>query len=310
MKILITGGAGFIGSFLVDRMLSEGHEVIVLDNLSSGKMELIEHNLEKSNFVFENADLLKDEIDVFFENVDEVWHLAANPDVKEGLKNKRNYIEQNFYSTLNVLDAMVKKSTKKIFFVSSSTVYGNAKKIPTKESYSPLNPISLYGATKLASEALISSYSSIYNIKSVVMRFANIIGPRSTHGIIPDFIKKLKENPQELEILGDGQQNKSYLSIDDCIDAMMFLKKNEKAINETFNVGSDDQIKVNKIAQIVSEEMKLNPRFKYTGGRGGWKGDVVEMLLDVSKLKKLGWKIQNNSEESIRKTVIGVLNSE
>lgn len=303
MKVLVTGGAGFIGSHLVDRLIKEGNEVIVLDNLSTGKRENIQQHFSNPNFKFYRVELLTDKIDKYFKSVDEVWHLAANPDVRAALKDTKVDINQNILITYNVLEAMRKNDVRRILFTSSSTVYGEAKKIPTPEDYAPLIPISLYGATKLACEALISAYCYTFDMNAVIFRLANIIGPRSTHGVIYDFINKLRKNPNELEILGDGNQKKSYLHIDDCIEAMLIGVKNAKEKTEIFNVGSEDWITVKKIAKMVSEEMRLNPKFKFIGGKRGWKGDVPLMLLDVSKIKSIGWKPKYNSFEAVRITV-------
>jgi UDP-glucose 4-epimerase len=303
MRILVTGGAGFIGSHLVDKLIELGNEVIVLDNLSSGKKEFIQKHFKNPNFKFYKVDLLTDKINDYFKNIDEVWHLAANPDVRAALKDTKIDINQNILLTHNVLEAMRVNDVKKIFFTSSSTVYGEANKIPTPENYSPLMPISLYGSTKLACEALISSYCKTFDLNGIVFRLANIVGPKSTHGIIHDFINKLMRNPVELEILGDGNQRKSYLYIDDCIDAMITASENLKEKFDVYNVGSEDWITVKEIAKIVCEKLKVNPEFKFTGEERGWKGDVPKMLLDISKIKKIGWKPKYNSKDAIEITV-------
>jgi UDP-glucose 4-epimerase len=300
-QIVVTGGAGFIGSHLVDRLIREGNKVIVLDNLSTGRREFIQQHLNDPNFKFHNVDLLAGRFSKYFKDVEEVWHLAANPDVRAALKDTRIDVEQNFLATYNVLEAMKKMKVKRIIFTSSSTVYGEAKQVPTPEGYSPLTPISLYGATKLACEALISAYSHTFDMEAVIFRLANIVGSRSTHGVVWDFIDKLRRNPDELEILGDGNQKKSYLYIDDCIEAM--LVSTEKCSQERvnmYNVGSEDWITVKEIAEIVCEEMRLNPNFRFTGGKRGWEGDVPLMLLDVSKLKKLGWRPKYKSRDAIK----------
>jgi len=300
-QIVVTGGAGFIGSHLVDRLIREGNKVIVLDNLSTGRREFIQQHFKDPNFKFHNVDLLAGRFSKYFKDVEEVWHLAANPDVRAALKDTRIDVEQNFLATYNVLEAMKEMKVKRIIFTSSSTVYGEAKQVPTPEGYSPLTPISLYGATKLACEALISAYSHTFDMEAVIFRLANIVGSRSTHGVVWDFIDKLRRNPDELEILGDGNQKKSYLYIDDCIEAM--LVSTEKCSQERvnmYNVGSEDWITVKEIAEIVCEEMRLNPNFRFTGGKRGWEGDVPLMLLDVSKLKKLGWRPKYKSRDAIK----------
>lgn len=302
MKILITGGAGFIGSHLIDKLIEKNGEVIVLDNLSTGKIDNIQNHFNNSKFKFFEIDLVKDNIDSYFKDTEEVWHLAANPDVRAALKDTKIDLEQNFLATYNILEAMRRNDVKKIYFTSSSTVYGLAKKIPTPEN-SPLEPISLYGATKLACEALISAYCNTFDLKSVIFRLANVIGPRSSHGVIFDFVNKLRKNQKELEILGDGKQKKSYIYIDDCIDAMLIGARKSSKNFEIFNIGSEEWITVKEIAEIVCKKMNLKPRFKFTGGKAGWKGDVHLMLLDINKIKKLGWKPRTSIKDAIEKTI-------
>lgn len=295
MKVLVTGGAGFIGASLVDRLVQE-HEVTVIDNLSSGKIELIN---KKARFV--KSDLFTDEIVDLFSGQDCVFHLAANPNVKLGAEDTRVHLEQNIIVTHRVLEAIRKQHIKKVVFTSTSTVYGEAP-MPTPETYGPLLPTSLYGASKEASEALISSYCYTFDIDSWIYRFANVVGPRSTHGVILDFINKLKTNPEQLEILGDGNQTKSYIYIDDCIDAMTYGLDGRDKIN-VFNIGSKDQLSVKEIAAIVSEEMGLKPQMIFGTERRGWKGDVPDMRLSIEKLTGLGWSPKYSSYEAIRKTV-------
>jgi len=307
MRILVTGGAGFIGSHLVDKLIDQGNYVVVLDDLSSGKKEFIKQHFGNTKFKFYRVNLLTDEISKYFRGIGEVWHLAANPSVRTAIKNTRVDIDQNILVTYRVLEAMRKNNVKKIVFTSSSTVYGEAKQIPTPENYAPLIPISLYGATKLACELLICAFCHTFDMQAIIFRLANIIGPRSTHGVVYDFINKLRKNPNKLEILGDGNQKKSYLYVDDCITAMLIGVKNAKEQVEIFNIGSEDWISVKEIARIVAKKMKLKPRFKFTGGKRGWKGDIPLMLLDINKIKKLGWKPKFNSRKSIEIAVEGLL---
>ncbi|RLI31028.1 UDP-glucose 4-epimerase [Candidatus Bathyarchaeota archaeon] len=308
MRILVTGGAGFIGSHLVDALMEKDLEVVVIDNLSRGSIGNLRRWLQHPKFMFIKGDLKNPE-DTFqaIKGCETVFHLAANPEVRVGSVSPDVHFQQNVIATYNLLEALrVAGNVKTLVFTSSSTVYGEAE-VPTPENYSPLKPISVYGASKLACEALISAYAYSYGFKAVIYRLANIVGPRSRHGVIIDFVRKLKENPRELEILGDGSQRKSYLYIDDCIDAMLLgLKKVASSNNnvEIFNVGSDDQVDVLTIARIVVEEMGLKDvKFRLTGGVDGgrgWVGDVKNMLLDVGKLKFLGWKPRYNSEEAVR----------
>ena len=309
MRILVTGGAGFIGSHVVDRLINDGHEVVVIDNLSSGKIEFIEHHMNDEKFKFIKGDLLDfDLLKKVVKNFNVVYHIAANPDVRLGASDTKVHMQQNVIATYNLLEAMRINGVRDIVFTSTSTVYGEAEKIPTPEDYGPLIPISLYGASKLAAEALITSYAHTFDMNAVIYRFANIIGPRSTHGVIYDFIMKLRKNPKELEILGDGTQSKSYLYVEDCVDAILFGYENRRVAVEIFNIGSEDWINVRKIADIVVEEMNLkNVQYKFTGGKRGWKGDVPKMLLSIKKMKSYGWRPKRNSEESVRLTARSLL---
>ena len=307
MKIVVTGGAGFIGSHLVDRLLEENHEIIVLDNLSSGNEQFIAPHRSNDTFQFHHVDLLYDSITDFFDGVDEVWHLAANPEVRLGAEDTRVHLEQNVIVTYNVLEAMRLKDVRRILFTSTSTVYGEADKLPTPEKC-PTIPISLYGASKLACEAFIASYCHTFDMRAWIYRFANVIGRRSTHGVIYDFINKIRSDPTELEILGDGSQTKSYIYVTDCINAMLAgLQAEGDNKVHIFNIGSNDMITVKRIAELVSEAMQTSPEFTFTGGKRGWKGDVPIMLLDASKLNGLGWEQSYNSEEAVTKAIQDLL---
>jgi len=301
-RIIVTGGAGFIGSNLVDRLLSEGNEVTVVDNLSAGKMEFLEHHTENPDFKFTKIDLLElEKLKKAVKGADMIFHLAANPDVRLGAENTGIYLEQNITATYNVLEAMRMNGLRNISFTSTSTVYGEVSLIPTPENYGPLVPISLYGASKLSCEALITSYCHTFDMKSWIFRFANIVGPRGTHGIIVDFINKLRNNPNSLEVLGDGKQRKSYLHVSDCVDAILFAMERSSDMANIFNIGSEDTINATEIGEIVVDEMGLgNVEFKYTGGSRGWKGDVPMMMLSIDKMRRLGWKPSYDSEKSVR----------
>jgi UDP-glucose 4-epimerase len=307
MRVLVTGGAGFIGSHLVDALTRRESKVVVLDNLSSGKRENISHWMGNPNFTFHLGDCLNPgEVERAISGCGTVHHLAANPEVRIGALDPRIDFEQNIVATYNILEAMRRsEEAERILFTSTSTVYGEAKLLPTPEDYAPLQPISTYGASKLACEAMVSAYCHTFGIQGVVYRFANIVGSRSRHGVIYDFIRKLKENPHELEVLGDGTQTKSYLIVDDCIEAFLFGSEHAEGRFEVFNVGSRDQVNVLEIAEVVSQEMGLKDvDLKITGGvegGRGWLGDVKEMLLDASKLEKLGWAPRHSGLESVRK---------
>jgi len=305
----MTGGAGFIGSRLTDRLISEGRKVTILDNLSVGKIGNIKQWSNNPNFTFVKGDL-KNPKDIIkaIQGSQVVFHLAANPEVQVGETDPHVHFQENLVTTFNLLEAMRKsKTAKTIVFTSTSTIYGEATILPTPENYGPLTPISTYGATKLGCEALITSYAYTFNLNALILRLANIVGPKANHGVIPDFIRKLQTNPNRLEILGDGNQKKSYLYIDDCINAILhatrtFLKNKHKV--EIYNIGCNDQITVKRIAEIVAEEMHLlNVNFFFTGGVDGgrgWKGDVKNMRLSTKKLAKTGWRPKHNSEQAIK----------
>jgi len=309
-KTLITGGAGFIGSHLIDTLLTKENTITVLDNLTTGTPQNIQQWLGNPNLTFIKADLLNPVALKKLEpnHYDTIFHLAANPEVKIGATNPKIHFQQNITATHNLLETIRKTKNKPtLVFTSTSTVYGEPTKIPTPENYAPLKPISTYGASKLASEALISAYAHTYNFKAIIIRLANIVGPRSQHGVVHDFIQKLNKNPNKLEILGDGTQNKSYLYITDCINAILLtLQKSKEQVN-IYNIGSEDQTTVTEIAKIITQEMGIkNVKFKFTGGVDGgrgWKGDVKNMLLDISKHKTHEWKPKYNSQQAITKTV-------
>ena len=305
-NVLVTGGAGFIGSHLVDRLMQEGHNVTALDNLTSGSLENLKRWINHPRFTLVKADLKDAEnIAKAIKDHSTIFHFAANPEVRIGETEPQVHFEDNLMATFNLLETVKRNSSvKTLVFASTSTVYGRASTLPTPENYAPLAPISTYGASKLGCEALISSYAHTFGFRALILRMANIVGPRSKHGVVIDFAKKLKENPKSLEILGDGNQNKSYMYIDDCINAIIHLTNILKEEVEIFNVGSPDQIKVKKIADTVAEEMKLaKVQYVFKAGAedgAGWKGDVKTMHLSIEKLIKTGWKPKYTSEQAIR----------
>jgi UDP-glucose 4-epimerase len=298
----LTGGAGFIGSHLGDRLLAEGKTVTVYDNLSSGRREWIEHNIGQPGFTFIQADLLDaPKLKEAMAGHDLVIHLGANTDIPGGNQDVRLDLENCTIATHNVLEAMRATGIRRLLFSSTSAVYGEAPVIPTPEDVGPLLPISLYGAAKLACETLISAYCHIFNMQAWMFRFANVVGGRMGHGVIYDFIHKLKRNSAEMEILGDGQQEKPFFPVEDCIDGMFCAFHRSDAWCDVFNLGCSSSSKISQVAEIVVEEMGLSGvRFRYTGGRRGWVGDVPQVGLNVSKMKRLGWEARHTSDEAVR----------
>ena len=308
-KVLVTGGAGFIGSHLVDRLMRMECVVRVIDNLSSGSLGNVKGWLSDSRFEFFRGDLKDLSVaEKAVDGVEVVFHLAANPEVRVAEVDPSVHFRENLLTTFNVLESMRKSETARlIVFFSSSTVYGEPEKFPTSEDYGPFLPISVYGASKLGCESLISAYCHTFGVRGLIFRLANVVGGRSTHGVIVDFVHKLQKNPGELEILGDGSQSKSYIHVEDCVDAVFtalsdFLER--KKVFEVYNVGSLDKVDVKRIAEIVGEEMGLQGLvLRFTGGVDGgrgWRGDVKIMLLSADKLSSLGWRLRFNSEEAVR----------
>jgi UDP-glucose 4-epimerase len=305
---VVTGGAGFIGSHLVDTLVAQGNEVLVIDSLVAGRKETIARHIDACSIRFEQKDLLHDGWQETIEGADRLFHLAADPDVRQSAVDPYPAMQNNIIATYRVLEAMRIHKVPELVFTSTSTVYGDAAVIPTPESYTPLEPISVYGASKLACEALISAYCHSFGIKAYIFRFANIIGSRSGHGVLTDFIRKLQKNPAELEILGDGKQSKSYLEVHECIAAMLYATGKARGTVNTFNVGSEDWIDVKSIAEIVCEEMHLTgTKFRFAGGERGWVGDVPKMQLSLDRIKGLRWKPQTGSGESVRIAVRDML---
>jgi len=305
MKCFVTGGAGFIGSNMVDRLISEGHKVTVYDNFSSGAEKFISSHAQNPDFRAVRADLLDaGTLSRAMKGHDVVFHFAANPDIISGLSNTDLDFKNGTVATFNVLESMRKNQVSSIAFSSSGTVYGYTDKQKVGEDYGPVLPVSLYGANKVAAEALVSGFSNIFGFKAYIFRFANIVGKRQNHGVVYDFIMKLKKNPKELLILGDGRQTKHYVLVDELVDAMLFAMEKSKEKLSYYNISNDSAIDVNKIAGMVTGEMGLkNVRFRYTGGSQGWKGDVPISLLSPEKINRLGWRAKHDSAGAVRITI-------
>jgi len=306
MNCIVTGGTGFIGLKLCESLLKLGHNVTIIDRNKS-RMDIVIKKYS-SDFKFFNMNVL-DCKDYIFDHKDCIFHFAANPIVDIKTQDYRSYFYDNVYSTYKILEMCKIKKIKRFIFASTSAIYGNAKTLPTPENYKPISPESIYAVSKLSSELMIKAFSERFNIKCLVLRLANIIGETSDHGVIFDFIEKLNKNPSKIEILGNGKQKKSYLYIEDAIGFIIKLFENDKYNFEIYNIGSDDQITVKEIADIVKNSMGLSPKYVYTGEKIGWKGDVPIMLLDIKKLNSAGLYPKYNSKESVKKTVINIINN-
>jgi len=302
VRILVTGGAGFIGSHLVDRLAAEGHQIRVIDNLSSGRLE----NLAQRRDVEVIIGDLKNPHDAqkAVHGVDAVFHFAANPEVRVSTTNPDIHFSENVVAAFNLLEAMRKNDVGQLVFASSSSVYGEPDEIPVDEN-APLRPVSVYGASKAACEHLIHAYAKLYGFRAVALRYANVVGPRLRHGVIWDLINKLRKNPHELEILGDGKQVRSYIYIDDAVEATLLAWKKTTDAYAVYNVATEDWITVDEVADLVIEAMGLTnvkKTYKPVLHGIGWPGDVKKIALKIDKIKQLGFKPLLNSKEAIKLT--------
>lgn len=311
MKALVAGGAGFIGSNLVDALLAEGHEVVCIDNYCIGTRANIAHLGDKPRFRLYEQDLADlDALKRVFEQeqFDFVFHMAANSDIQASAKNPLVEYKNTYTTTFNLLECMRLFGVKNLFFCSTSAVYGDAMGARVDENYAPMCPISYYGACKLGCEGLISAFTYMNGFHTLVFRFPNVIGPRLTHGVIFDFVKKLRADPRCLEILGDGTQCKPYLHVYDLVECIMRFKNRLPQGITLYNVGDETATSVTRIAEIVVEKMGLSDvRFQYTGGRGGWKGDVPVFNYALERIHAAGWRASMSSDEAVAKTVEAVL---
>ena len=308
---IVTGCAGFIGSNLVDRLLSDGHRVTGIDNFSTGQRRFLTNALTNKNFRLIEADLLDlPKITLAFEGADIVAHLAANADVRFGTEQPRRDLEQNTIATYNVLEAMRANKIRQIIFSSTGSVYGEAKVIPTPEDGPFPIQTSLYGASKLAGEGLIAAYCEGFDFQAWIFRFVSILGERYTHGHVFDFYKQLKDDATQLSVLGNGKQRKSYLYVQDCIDAILLALDKAKEKVNLFNLGVDNYCEVNDSIGWICETLKATPTLCYTGGERGWIGDNPFIFLDTQRIQSLGWRPKYSINEGIIKTVEFLKNNE
>lgn len=304
MEFIVTGAAGFIGSTLVDRLLANGHSVTGVDNFSSGQRKFLSSAISHANFELKEIDLLDLEaLKQGFTSAYAVFHLAANADVRFGLESTRKDLEQNTIATYNVLEAMRSNGIRKVCFSSTGSVYGDAKVVPTPEDGPFPIQTSLYAASKAAGEGLITSYCEGFGFQSWIFRFVSILGERYTHGHVYDFYQKLTTDPTRLSVLGNGKQRKSYLYVQDCIDAMLLALNNANDKVNIFNLGVDDYCEVNDSIGWICEDLGLNPKLEYSGGDRGWIGDNPFIYLDTRKIQTLGWKPKFGIKNGVIKTV-------
>lgn len=307
MSVLVVGGAGFIGSHLCEALLSAGEDVICLDDFSRGTMANLAgfKDLDSFHLYQMDASVIESLATVFEENdITKVYHLAANSDIQASAKEPAVEYKNTYSTTFAILECMRKFGVKKLFFASTSAVYGDKRDVLLDENTPNLAPVSYYGAAKLGSEALISAFTYMNDMSSLVFRFPNVIGPRLTHGVIFDFIRKLHNNPTELEILGDGRQTKPYIYVADLVRAIMQFSREISQGVTLYNVGVEGDTSVTRIADIICEEMQLsNVSYNYTGGEGGWKGDVPRFSYCIDKIHAAGWSAEYSSDEAVRMTV-------
>ena len=304
MRALVTGGAGFIGSNLVDRLLAEGHAVTVVDNFSTGQREFLADAESQQRFRLIQADVLDlPALTAAAAGHDIVFHLAANADVRFGTSHPRRDLEQNTIATFNVLEAMRQNGVRRIAFSSTGSIYGEPDVFPTPETCPFPVQTSLYGASKLAGEGLIEAYCTGFGFQGYIFRFVSVLGERYTHGHVYDFYGKLRDNPHTITVLGNGKQRKSYMYVQDCIDAMLLaLDKAREPIN-IFNLGADEYCTVDDSLGWICEHLGVHPRRTYTGGQRGWIGDSPFIFLDAAKIRALGWRPKLRIRDGVLRTL-------
>jgi UDP-glucose 4-epimerase len=308
-KALVTGGAGFIGSNLTDTLLAMGKEVVVIDNLSTGQSRFLESAKGNPNFQFVEGDLRSvDDIESAMQGCDFVFHLAANADIRFGFRQPRADLENNTIATFNVLESMRKLSVSKIVFASSSAALGEPTVFPTPEDCAAPIQTSLYGASKMAGEGMISAYCEGAGFEGYVFRFVSLLGKRYPHGHVFDFCRSLFSDPSRLKVLGDGKQRKSFLNVQDCIAAILHVVSASTAANakhrfQVYNLGSPDYIEVNQSVQWICERLKIRPQLEFAGGERGWVGDSPFVFLDTAKIVATGWHRKYTIRQSIEETV-------
>jgi UDP-glucose 4-epimerase len=307
VKIVVTGAAGFIATNLLARLLAGGHEVHGIDNFFLGKREYVARSTSNPNFHFHEFDLLdRDRCVALFQRVRPglVWHLAANSDISFGTTYTDFDLKGGTLVTYNVLEAMRVAGTQQLIFSSSGAIYGEPSVLPTPEDYGPLFPISLYAASKIACETLITAFAANYGIRAWIFRFGNIVGGFPTHGVIHDFVLKLQRDPARLEILGDGNQSKPYVHVEDCLDGMMFGHDHAAQWANCYNLAVPNWTSVNQIAAWTIEEMGLDGvAITHTGGARGWPGDVPKVRLSTAKMEALGWRPKMSSDQAVRRAI-------
>jgi UDP-glucose 4-epimerase len=304
MRIVVTGGAGFIGSNLVDYLLARGHEVVSFDNFSTGRQQFLAQAMTSPAFTSIQGDTLDPEALVrAFTGADFVFHLAANADVRHGTEHPRRDLEQNTIATYNVLEAMRATGVRRMAFSSTGSIYGEPKVFPTPEDAPFPVQTSLYGASKLAGEGLIAAYCEGFGFQAYIFRFVSLLGERYSHGHVFDFFRSLRRNPHELRVLGNGHQRKSYLYVQDCLDAMLLaIERSDEKVN-IFNLGTDQSCEVNDSIGWITGHLGVTPTLTYTGGARGWIGDSPLITLDCSRIRALGWQPTLSIQEGVLKTV-------